>query len=277
MTFEYYVIKKSDCPRYSIILTEITNTVENIYHCYVIQDLVSGTRAQYTGTTCDNNYINNAIAFIKEIDNMLNNRINILKEIQSSYILTYNSMYAEVNQINSTFTKIAELLKDEINNNYPKANCSSLKFDLIDFCEYMYDKIGYKLKIIIIFSFLSGILGYIVLYFILLLLNKINENIYYSQQQNYSNYAPNIQGYKPFYKAKDIKPIYSPQNKTDDERFNYKYNNTLLGNGIKEQNKKRKLTKDENRINNNNNNIRGNVVYNNVRKMEMKTFNNNEQ
>ena len=151
MTFEYYVIKKSDCPRYSIILTEITNIVENIYHCYVIQDLVSGTRAQYTGTTCNNDYINNAIAFIKEIDSMLNNRINSLKEIQTNYVLTYNSMQAEINQINSTFTKIADLLKDEINNNYPKANCSSLKFDLIDFCEYMYDKIGYKLKIMIIF------------------------------------------------------------------------------------------------------------------------------
>ena len=272
MTFEYYVIKKSDCPRYSIILTEITNTVENIYHCYVIQDLVSGTRAQYTGTTCNNDYINNAIAFIKEIDSMLNNRINSLKEIQTNYVLTYNSMQAEINQINSTFTKIADLLKDEINNNYPKANCSSLKFDLIDFCEYMYDKIGYKLKIMIIFSCLSGMLGYIVLYFILLILNKINENIYYSQQKNYT---PSIQGYNPLYQKRDIKPMYYPQNKTDDERFNYKYKNTLLGNGIKKQNTKRKLTKDENRINNNN--IKGNVVYNNVRKMEMKTFKNNEQ
>ena len=69
--------------------------------------------------------------------------------------------------------------------------------------------------------------------------------------------------------------MYYPQNKTDDEKFNYKYKNTLLGNGIKKQNTKRKLTKDENRINNNN--IKGNVVYNNVRKMEMKTFKNNEQ
>ena len=203
---------------------------------------------------------------------MLNNRINSLKEIQTNYVLTYNSMQAEINQINSTFTKIADLLKDEINNNYPKANCSSLKFDLIDFCEYMYDKIGYKLKIMIIFSCLSGMLGYIVLYFILLILNKINENIYYSQQKNYT---PSIQGYNPFYQKRDIKPMYYPQNKTDDEKFNYKYKNTLLGNGIKKQNTKRKLTKDENRINNNN--IKGNVVYNNVRKMEMKTFKNNEQ
>ena len=247
MTFEYYVIKKSDCPKYSILLTEITNTVENIYHCYVIQDLVSGTRAQYTGTSCGNEYIN--------------------------YVLTYNNMYAEISQINSTFTRIADLLNNEINNNYPTANCSSIKFDLIDFCEFMYDKIGYKLKIMIIFSCLSGMLGYVALYAILLILNKINENVYYSNEKNY---LLNYQGYNSIYKERNIKPIYSSKNKTDDERFNYKYKNTLLDNEIKNKKIKRKLTKDENRINNNSN-IRGNVVYNNIRKVEMKTFNNNNE
>ena len=272
MTFEYYVIKSSDCPKYSVVLTEITNTVENIYHCYVIQNLTSGTRAQYTGTTsCDNDYINNAIAFIKEINTILNTRINNLKQIQSNYALTYNNLYAEISQINGTFTKIVDLLKNEINNNYPTANCSSLRFDLIDFCEFMYDKIGYKIKIMIIFSCLSGMLGYIVLYAILLILNNINENVYYYEEKNY---ILNNQGYNPAYKERNIKPMYSSKNKTDDEKFNYKHKNTPLGNGIKNKNIKRKLTKDENKINNNN--IKGNVVYNNIRKIEMKNFNNNE-
>jgi hypothetical protein len=273
MSFEYYVIKKSDCPKYSILLTEITNAVEYIYHCYVIQDLVSGTRAQYTGTSCGNEYINNAIIFIKEISDILNTRINNLKELQTNYVLTYNNMYAEISQINSTFTRIADLLNNEINNNYPTANCSSIKFDLIDFCEFMYDKIGYKLKIMIIFSCLSGMLGYVALYAVLLILNKINENVYYSNEKNY---LLNYQGYNSIYKERNIKPIYSSKNKTDDERFNYKYKNTLLDNEIKNKKIKRKLTKDENRINNNSN-IRGNVVYNNIRKVEMKTFNNNNE
>ena len=176
MTFEYYVIKKSDCPRYSIVLTEITNTIENIYHCYVIQDLVSTTKAQYTNTSCDNNYINNAITFIKEINSILTTRINNLKSLQNNYVLTYNNMRAELSQINGTLTQITNLLNNEINNNYPKANCSSLKFDLIDFSDFMHDKIGYKLKIMIIFSCLAGMFGYFALYAILLLLNKINEN-----------------------------------------------------------------------------------------------------
>ena len=279
MTFEYYVIKKSDCPRYSIVLTEITNTIENIYHCYVIQDLISTTKAQYTNTSCDNNYINNAITFIKEINSILTTRINNLKSLQNNYVLTYNNMRAELSQINGTLTQITNLLNNEINNNYPKANCSSLKFDLIDFSDFMHDKIGYKLKIMIIFSCLAGMFGYFALYAILLLLNKINENNVGFRDNNnsyypYSKYS-RIKEYEPPSKRRTIKPIHSSKNKTDDERFNYDYKNKFIGSGINNSNIKRNLTKEKNKkINNSNNNIKGDVIYNNVRKIEMKSFDN---
>ena len=279
MTFEYYVIKKSDCPRYSIVLTEITNTIENIYHCYVIQDLASTTKAQYTNTSCDNNYINNAITFIKKINSILTTRINNLKSLQNNYVLTYNNMRAELSQINGTLTQITNLLNDEINNNYPKANCSSLKFDLIDFSDFMHDKIGYKLKIVIIFSCLAGMFGYFALYAILLLLNKINENnIGFRDNNNsyypYSKYS-RIKEYEPPSKIRTIKPIHSSKNKTDDERFNYDNKNKFIGSGINNSNIKRNLTKEKNKkINNSNNNIKGDVIYNNVRKIEMKSFDN---
>ena len=281
MTFEYYVIKKSDCPKYSIILTEITNTVEYIYHCYVIQDLSSTTTAQYTNTSCNNDYINNAITFIKEINTILTTRINNLKEYYNNYILTYKSMYSEISQINDSLTQIENLLNNEINNNYPKANCSSLKFDLIDFSDFMYDKIGYKLKIMIIFSILGGTLGYFALYGILLILNNMDEdkkgikrfkNGYYP----YSNYST-IKEYKPPSKVRNIKPINFSRNKTDDERSNNRYNNKLPGSKINNNSKlKRNLTPDKYKNNNNsNNNIKGDVIYNNVRKVEMKNLENN--
>ena len=281
MTFEYYVIKKSDCPKYSIILTEITNTVEYIYHCYVIQDLSSTTTAQYTNTSCNNDYINNAITFIKEINTILTKRINNLKEYYNNYILTYKSMYSEISQINDSLTQIENLLKNEINNNYPKANCSSLKFDLIDFSDFMYDKIGYKLKIMIIFSILGGTLGYFALYGILLILNNMDEdkkgikrfkNGYYP----YSNYST-IKEYKPPSKVRNIKPINFSRNKTDDERSNNRYNNKLPGSKINNNSKlKRNLTPDKYKNNNNsNNNIKGDVIYNNVRKVEMNNLENN--
>ena len=73
-------------------------------------------------------------------------------------------MLSEMSIINVSLSKISNLLNNEINNIYPKANCSSVKFDLIDFSEFMYDKIGYKLKIIVIFSCLSGTFGYFTIY-----------------------------------------------------------------------------------------------------------------
>ena len=281
MTFEYYVIKKSDCPRYSIILTEINSEVENIYHCYVIQDLVSTTTAQYN-TSCNNDYINNAITFIKEINTILTTRINNLKEYYNNYILTYKSMYSEISQINDSLTQITSLLNNEINNNYPKANCSSLKFDLIDFSDFMYDKIGYKLKIMIIFSCLGGMLGYFALYGILLILNFMKENkkeikktknSYYP----YSNYST-IKEYKPPSKIRNIKPINLSKNKTDDERSNNRYNK-IPGSKINNtSNLKRNLTADKYKNKNkNNNNIKGDIVYNNVRRVEMKNLENNNK
>ena len=279
MIYEYYVIKKSDCPKYSIFPTEITNEVENIYHCYVIQNLNSNTKAQYTGTSCDNDYINKAIAFIQEINIALKRRITHLRELQSNNVLTYNYMNLEAIQINDSLTKISNLLKDEINNKYPKANCSSLRFDLIDFSEYMYDKIGYKLKIIIIFSCLSGMLGYFALYAILLILKNMNQtNIYNTKVKNnyyQYNYQTNVNQYEPPNKLRKIKPIKSSKNKTDDEKFNYRYKNQFFNKEYKKKNTKRKLTQDINKIDDNN--VMGNVIYNNVRKIEMKTFDNNDK
>ena len=273
MTFEYYVIKKSDCPRYSIVLNQITNTVENIYHCYVIQDLISGTRAQYSNTTaCNNDYINDAIDFIKEINNILKKRINYLKDLHSNYITTINYINGEILQINNSLSKISSLLNEQINDKYIMGNCSSLRFDLIDFSEFMYDKIGYKLIIMIIFSCLSGILGYLSLYTILLILSRIKRNhTNFNIPKSAFNYYPKKTplNYKPPTKLRNIKPIHLSNNKTDDEKFSYrynKYNNNVFGNNVKKKNNNNKDI----------NQMQGNVIYNNVRKIEMKTFDNND-
>lgn len=280
MYFEYYVIKKSDCPRYSIILNQITNTVDNIYHCYIIQDLITGTSAQYhNATACGNDYINNAIDFIKNINDILKNRINFLKELHTNYAATFNSMHNEIIQINSSLYQIYNLINEQINDKYLIGNCSSVKFDLIDFSEFMYDTIGYKLKIMIIFSSLSGILGYISFYSMLLILSSIkrNDTNFNKPKSNY-NYYPNKNylNYQPPNKLRNIKPIQSSKNKTDDEKFNYKYNkfnNNILGSGIKNS----KMNKNFGINNKDINKMQGDVVYNNVRKIEMKTLNNNDK
>ena len=281
MTFEYYVIKKSDCPRYSILLNQITNTVDNIYHCYVIQDLVSGTRAQYNNATaCGNDYINNAISFIKEINDILKKRINYLKELHTNYVYTWNNIYNEIAQINNSLGRIFSLLNEQINGDYLLANCSSTKFDLIDFSEFMYDTIGYKLKIMIIFSCLSGILGYLSLYSMLLILSSIKRNNtnFNLPKPGYNYYSNNnYLNYQPPNKLRSIKPLHSSKNKTDDEKFNYrynKYNNGIFGSGIKNN-----RNNNNSRLNNYKdiNKMQGDVVYNNVRKIEMKTFDKNNK
>jgi len=64
MTYEYYVVKESDCPSGSIILTTIYNTTGQ-YHCYIIQNLSDGAKASYSGSSCDNDYINKSNYFYK--------------------------------------------------------------------------------------------------------------------------------------------------------------------------------------------------------------------
>ena len=191
MIYEYFVIKKSDCPKHSVILNKIMPSNDSIYHCYVIQDLSNDSKANYNGLTCDNNYINQAINFIKEINNLLKKRIHQLKELQNNYILTWNNMNSEIHAINSLLDNIEYLLYDEINNKYSFANCSSIKYDLIDFSEFLTDKVNYRASIMIIFSSLIGILGYVLLYCILLILSKIENNSHNLKNKNEEKYLTN--------------------------------------------------------------------------------------
>ena len=266
MTYEYFVIKKTDCPRYSIILNEISNSFDNIYHCYIIQDLLSTSKASYSSSGCNNDYINKAIIFIKEINNILKNRINQLKEIQNNYILTWNYIYSEINSINRLLNDMEYILKDGINNKYPLGNCSSVRFDLIDFSDYLSKKIGYKLKIMIIFSALSGILGFALFYCILLILNRIKSDTFLNKNDSYRNYYnfnfTEIDSDKSIKKRK-IRSIKSPNLiKSNDE---YQNNNKYIDNN--EQNHKEKYW-DINDINMHKNKN----IYNNVRKIEMQNL-----
>ena len=270
-TYEYFVIKKSDCPKYSFVRNEITNSNENIYHCYIIQDLLSGSKASYSGSGCDNDYINKAISFIKEISNLLKNRINQLKEIQNNYILTWNNIYSEITSIKNQLSNIQNLLNDEINNKYIMGNCSSVKFDLIDFSEFISDSIGYKIKIMIIFAALSGIFGFILFYCILLILNQIKADNYFNyKNNNYEIYLDN--NYSKINKYSKYRNIKPPTILKSDDEYQNKYKNKLSDiENKKEKNNKHNLSLDTKDINMNKNN---NVIYNNIRKIEMRNLEN---
>ena len=150
-------------------------------------------------------------------------------------------------------------------------NCSSIKFDLIDFSEFFSNKIGYKIKIMIIFSALSGILGFALFYCILLIINRIKSDNFVKYKddsyQNYLNYNITEVNKDRNIKKRKIKNIKS-QNliKNDDE---YQNNDKYFDNeNNKEQNSRQKIYWDINDINMNKNKN----IYNNIRKIEMKNF-----
>ena len=126
----------------------------------------------------------------------------------------------------------------------------------------MFDKIGYKLKIMIIFSAMSGILGFLLFYCTLLIIYKIKSEYFYIYKDygyrfgNISNNYSKIADYNKMNKIRKIRP---PDLKSDDE------------NKIFDENKKEKIIINKSNlswdINNNNN-----VIYNNVRKIEMKNL-----
>lgn len=264
MSYEYYVIKKSDCPKYSVVLNTISSTTDGINHCYIIQDLSDGTKAEYENSSCNNDYINKAIAFIKDINNILKLRIDQLKELQKYYSLTWNNLYSEIKSIDNSLEKIQYILKSEINDKFKYANCSSVKYDLIDFSEFLSDEISYKLKIMIIFSLLAGILGFILFYCIMLIISRIKNNLEIKNRNYLSHDYSKLSQYT---KKRNIRPpnidnIYDNNRSKDD-------NEKLLNNDINfDKNRKNNIytyTNDGTNVKNNEK-----PIYNNIRKIEMR-------
>ena len=235
MTNEYYVVRAADCPSGSVQLTTIYNT-SGTDHCYVIQNLDTSASASYTNSGCNNTYINAAIAYIKELDTLLDTRLSTLQLLQDAYSTTFNYLSTEVeslsNRINSTY--------EQINSNFDTssiANCGSTKFDLIDFCDFIGDTTEYDARIVVIFSAFVGVFGYVMLYTFLVVLNtlEVSGGNHYDDDYGY-NYGEkkfrniNINVHK-------AKPIKRESEFSDDEEDD----NNL--------NKKIKLNKKENEQN----------------------------
>ena len=254
MTYEYYVIKKSDCPRYSVVLNP------------------SGTKVSYSSSSCNNDYINAAIAFIKEINSILKSRIDQLKDLQKYYTLTWNNLYSEIKAIDSSLNNIQYILNDEISDKYKYANCSSVKYDLIDFSEFLSDEISYKLKIMIIFSLLAGILGFILFYCIMLIINRIKDKIYF-KNKNYDNDLYNdYSKLSQIGKKTKYRNIKTPNIISDNSYDNFKSNDDnekLISNDINfDKNRNNNISRYTNDGPNEKN--KGKVIYNNIRKIEMR-------
>ena len=174
MTYEYYVIKESDCPSEGIKPNTIYST-SGQYHCYIIQNLLDGAKASYTGSSCDNNYINTAITFIKQINTLLDSRLTKLKNLQISYSDTFRNLSNEVYSTSQALNSTYSLLNDNLNKATNISNCGSSRYDLIDFCDFIGDTTEYDARLIVIFSSFIGVFGYVLLYSFLVVLNGYRE------------------------------------------------------------------------------------------------------
>ena len=213
-TYEYYVIRESDCPSGSIIMTTISPTSSG-YHCYVIQNLSDSTTAGYSGSSCDNNYINNAIKFIKQIDSLLDSRLEKLKNFQIYYSTTYKNLYDEVYSISNIINNTYNTLNNDLKNVKNISNCGSVRYDLIDFCDFIGVTTEYDARIVVIFSSFLGVFGFVMLYGFLVVLNGFTapDNDYDNDDYGY-NYESN----------KMYKNININVNKSKNKKDNYNNN-----------------------------------------------------
>lgn len=206
MTNESFVVRASECPAGSKQLTDIDYT-PGVPHCYIIQNLSPTAHASYSNQGCEtaNTYINLTIPFIKEIYKIVDDRLSLLKNYQICYSYTFSSLLQEAttisNKINSTYNELQESL-----NSSSISNCSSVRYDLIDFSDFISDTIQYDAHIVMIFSAFIGVFGYVMLYSFLVLINSFsyNENgqddddeYDYSKSKSKYGYINNINRSKP--------------------------------------------------------------------------------
>ena len=181
---EYYVVKESECPSGSTVSNTIS-TASSTVHCYIIQNLDS-TEAKYTSSVSDckiddiNTYINNAVNFIKEINNILIKRIDNIKNLQKSYSNTWKYLKNEITLTSESLNETYNILNNDLGASSSNAtNCSSVRYDLIKFSDYFSDKTEYRARIILVFSAFAGVFGFVLFYTFLIVLNSFNEDNLY--------------------------------------------------------------------------------------------------
>ena len=187
MTNEYFVIKAADCPSGSVQTTTIRD-VTGIIHCYVIPNLYSTSEAAYTNSGCTeaNRYINLAIPFIKEIINIVDQRFLIMRMLDAGYIQTFSELYNEITTLSKKINSTYDLLNSNMNSS-SISNCGSVRYDLIDFCDFIGDTTRYDAKIVVIFSAFVGTFGYLMLYTFLVVINSFTYNENYYEDDDYAN------------------------------------------------------------------------------------------
>ena len=228
MTNEYYVLKESDCPPGSII-SNIIYDIPGINHCYIIQELSYGTLASYSATGCDNNYINKAINFIREINDLLEMRLLALENLQNHYSLSFENLNNEIKSLSETIKLHHSMIYSYINYAKNNSNCGSTRFDLIDFSDFIGDTTEYDARIVVIFSAFLGVFGFVLLFSFLVVINGLQERDDYDDDienefRSYSkkNIRNNRNKKRKTYSSKYYESEEEDEDEEEDNEDNYK-------------------------------------------------------
>ena len=186
MKEEYYVIRASDCPSGSVQQTTISNSSGTV-HCYVIQNLLSTTSASYANAGCNNDYINQAINFIREIYSLIDARLLQLQILQDYYSTSFSYLSSEIESVSSTINTTYNMLYSDFSSSTID-NCGSSRFDLIDFCDFIGKTTEYDARIVVVFAAFIGVFGFVLLYAFLNVLNTFETN---EVDMDYDDYGYN--------------------------------------------------------------------------------------
>ena len=174
-------------------------------------------QASYANSGCQsaNTYINLAIPFIQEINTKVSARLLYLQLFQISYSSTYNYLYNEITSISNKINSTYNLL---YSNSSDIAKCSSVRFDLIDFVDFIGDTTEYDARIVVIFSAFIGVFGYVMLYCFLVLLNSFSAKDYENEYEDYDNeYVNSKKKYRNINYNNNVKPIKKESINSDEE------------------------------------------------------------
>ena len=222
---EYFVVKESDCPSESIKLTTIQNKAGET-HCYIIQNL-SSAAVSYTGSSCNNTYIYNAINFIKQIDSLLDSRLEKIRKAQLYYSATFNNLTNEIYSISKILNDTYSIINNDLSKSLNISNCGSVRYDLIDFCDYIGDTTEYDARIVVIFSAFLGVFGFVLLYSFLVVFNGLSSSENDKDDYGY-NYGKkkikniNIKVNKSRLNRKTISDYDKDEDEDEDDENNYK-------------------------------------------------------
>ena len=154
-----------------------------------------------------------------------------MQALQNSYASSFNSLLNEITSISNKINSTYNLLNSNLNSS-TISNCSSTRFDLIDFSDFIGDTTEYDARIVVIFSAFIGVFGYVMLYSFLVVFNSFSEKEYDNDYDDYDygsgknkNRIRNINN--NVNKAKPIKreTVSDDEEEEEDEKKKKKINN----------------------------------------------------